>query len=299
MYWTIYILVWISTLTSALFIPANKEPTFADLSPALTSQEIQHLEGDPLITEKVIFEIYQRPTEKNDPSNPKNEGTHLGNLTIGLFGLTVPNTAQNFAHLSSETYGFGYKNVIFHRVIENFMIQGGDFERGTGTGGYSIYDKLKFPDENFKISNNKMGRLAMANSGPNTNGAQFFISNKDDLKFLDGKHVVFGQLIAGFDTLIAISKTKVQDARPLQEIYVKDIEVVKLEYQPIKSFMPITQEESPTNDPSFKTFEAVEEPSSYYGYFFVILFLAICFLYYNRWFYKRQYITDIKDTAYF
>lgn len=291
--------LWITTLASALYVPTSKEITWADLSPALTPQEIQHLQGDPLITEKVVFHVYQRPTDRNDPTVPENEGKYLGNLTLGLFGRTVPNTVKNFVHLSKGTYGYGYKDVLFHRVMDHFMIQGGDFERGTGTGGYSIYDKKPFPDENFDLSNNKIGRLAMANSGPNTNGAQFFISNINDNTRLDGVHVVFGQLIAGFDTLMAISKTEVKDARPLQAIYVKDIEVFKIEYQPNKTFMPVTDDEIPENDPTFMTIEAVEDPGSFYGYFFFVLLLVVCYFYYNHWWYRKQYITDIKDTAYF
>lgn len=173
------------------------------------------------ITSRVYFDI----TMQNKP---------LGRIVIGLYGSVTPKTCHNFETLckgttSDDGQQLGYKGSAFHRIIPNFMIQGGDFTHHNGTGGISVYGS-KFPDENFKLKHTGPGVLSMANSGKNTNGSQFFICTTKTTH-LDGRHVVFGVVESGWDVVKEIESMGSRSGTPRASMKISDCGVLEGEGQ--------------------------------------------------------------------
>ncbi|KAG6415927.1 hypothetical protein SASPL_123346 [Salvia splendens] len=219
------VILWIVILfgTLALILNRLSDPAASSEHDSAVDQklvgEVESSADVDQVTHKVYFDIEISGNHIGVAVGSSSQSVLKGRVVMGLYGKTVPRTAgEKGTGASGKPLHF--KGSKFHRIIPSFMIQGGDFTRGDGRGGESIYGD-KFPDENFKLKHTGPGVLSMANSGVDTNGSQFFITTVKT-NWLDGRHVVFGQVLSGMDVVKKIESLGTESGMPKATVIVSD-----------------------------------------------------------------------------
>lgn len=230
----------------------------------LTADQLQYVENDPKVTHIVLFDIATMPAQGKE-----GDAVPLGTLQLGLFGELLPFTTKNFVAKATDPHG-GYLNSIFHRIVKGFIVQGGNLSRKSD-GLFTSLDFTRFNDENFDLKHDKLGRLSMANLGPNTNGCQYFITTGKDFPHLDGKHVVFGQLVLGFDTLLKMDVVECDGDKPIPDVVIVKATVADLS-------VPV----------------ALQLESVSLGYLFFMFFCVLAVVCYGlHWYNTRRLFVDL------
>ncbi|KAL7889084.1 hypothetical protein AOLI_G00040580 [Acnodon oligacanthus] len=199
---------------------AELEPTAAKFKSHQLAESFRKAFTEPAISQSYSISDLSRLCNPLVFFSVAVDGDVIGKITMELFSNIVPKTAENFRALCTGEKGFGYRNSVFHRVISDFMCQGGDITNMDGTGGKSIYG-FKFEDENFDVRHTGPGLLSMANRGRNTNNSQFFITLKK-ADHLDFKHVAFGVVKEGIDVVKQVGKLGSKSGKPSKTIKIVD-----------------------------------------------------------------------------
>lgn len=282
------LIVWVGLLALGFLAPVVSPEGVKELG----TDEALFVHNDPVVTHKIEWEVIRKLVKK-DTNKVKTK--NVGKIGVALFGRTVPYTVNNMVHLFNRTYGYGFDDkTTFHRIIKDFMVQTGDFQYHDGTGSYSIYNSRgKFKDENFLLLHDKYGRLSMANSGPNTNKGQFFITTDNTCPWLDGSYVVFGQVISGFDVLDALNNARTDKTDKPKDDFVFG----KINIEVLDPTFEQSYDWSNVND--IGTFVSISYPRLSYEKFIIFISLSGLLWLLRRFYYARQARKDLEDSSYY